>query len=64
MPSDSEMLLATLKMERKAQLAVPPLPSTFAVDVAAITGALWLPDHAACPFQGMHKARAAVGCLP
>lgn len=38
-PSDAEMLLSTIKMERKAQLAIPPLPSTFAADVAAITGA-------------------------
>ncbi|CAL8462859.1 g2393 [Coccomyxa elongata] len=37
-PSDAEMLLSTIKMERKAQLAIPPLPSTFAADVAAITG--------------------------
>ena len=37
-PSDSEMLLATIKMERRTALAVPPLPSTFVADVAAITG--------------------------
>lgn len=37
-PTDSEVLLSTIKMERKAQLAVPPLPSNFAADVAAITG--------------------------
>ncbi|EIE27207.1 PCMT-domain-containing protein [Coccomyxa subellipsoidea C-169] len=37
-PSDAEMLLSTIKMERRAQLAIPPLPSTFAADVAAITG--------------------------
>ena len=39
-PSDSEMLLAQIKMERRAALALPPLPSTFAADVAAITGAI------------------------
>ena len=38
-PTDSEMLLATLKMERRAMLAIPQLPSTFSADVAAITGA-------------------------
>ena len=38
-PTDSEMLLATLKMERRAMLAIPQLPSTFPADVAAITGA-------------------------
>lgn len=38
-PSDAEMLLSRIKMERRSQLAIPPLPSTFAADVAAITGA-------------------------
>ena len=38
-PTDSEMLLATLKMERRVMLAIPQLPSTFSADVAAITGA-------------------------
>ena len=33
------MLLSMIKMERRAQLAIPPLPSTFAADLAAITGA-------------------------
>ena len=41
MPTDSEMLLATLKMERRAMLAIPQLPSTFSADVAAITGATY-----------------------
>ncbi|CAL5223332.1 g5831 [Coccomyxa viridis] len=37
-PTDSELLLAALKMERRAKLAIPQLPSTFSADVAAITG--------------------------
>jgi hypothetical protein len=36
---DSDVLLSTIKMERKAALAPPQLPSSFAADVAAITGA-------------------------
>ena len=39
-PTDSELLLAALKMERRAKLAIPQLPSTFSADVAAITGAI------------------------
>ena len=48
-PSDAEMLLSTIKMERKAQLAIPPLPSTFAADVAAITGTPHASTHLAGP---------------
>lgn len=40
MPTDSELLLAALKMERRAKLAIPQLPSTFSADVAAITGVI------------------------
>ena len=39
-PTDSELLLATLKMERCAKLAIPRLPSTFPADIATIIGAL------------------------
>ena len=38
-PTDSELLLATLKMERCAKLAIPRLPSTFPADIATILGA-------------------------
>ena len=38
-PTDSELLLAALKVERRAKLAIPQLPSTFSADIAAITGA-------------------------
>ena len=38
-PTDSELLLATLKMERCAKLAIPCLPSTFPADIATIMGA-------------------------
>lgn len=37
-PTDSELLLATLKMERSAKLAIPRLPSTFPADIATIMG--------------------------
>jgi protein-L-isoaspartate O-methyltransferase len=37
-PSDAEIVLATLKMERKERTAVPLPPSTFQQDVCSITG--------------------------
>lgn len=43
-------MLATLKMERRAKLAIPQLPSTYSADVAAITGAM-LSDPALIPEQ-------------
>ncbi|KAL0038735.1 hypothetical protein WJX79_005752 [Trebouxia sp. C0005] len=37
LPNDAEIIMATLKMKRHAQTAVPPPPSTYAQDVATIT---------------------------
>ncbi|DBA99974.1 TPA: hypothetical protein ACH3X1_013846 [Trebouxia sp. C0004] len=37
LPNDAEIIMATLKMKRHAQTAVPPPPSTYAQDVANIT---------------------------
>lgn len=36
-PSDAEIIMATLKMRRREQTAVPSPPSTYAQDVASIT---------------------------
>ena len=37
LPSDAEVIMATLKMKRQEQTAVPLPPSTYAEDVATIT---------------------------
>ena len=37
LPSDAEIIMATLKMRRREQTAVPCPPSTYAQDVASIT---------------------------
>lgn len=37
LPSDAEIIMATLKMRRREQTAVPNPPSTYAQDVASIT---------------------------
>lgn len=36
-PSDAEIIMATLKMRRREQTVVPNPPSTYAQDVASIT---------------------------
>lgn len=37
LPSDAEIIMATLKMRRRQQTAVPLPPSTYAQDLASIT---------------------------
>lgn len=39
-PTDAQILLNTLRQERKARTAAQPVPSTYAADVAAIAGEL------------------------
>ena len=45
LPGDAEVVRAHLRIERKARLAAPALPSSFAADVAEITGARVLAEH-------------------
>ena len=44
-PNDAEIIMATLKMKRRALTAIPPPPSTYAQDVAAITSHTGPPLH-------------------
>ena len=37
-PSDVDVLLATLRLERRARMVPPRPPSTFEADISAITG--------------------------
>jgi hypothetical protein len=46
LPGDAEVVRAQLRIERKARLAPPALPSSFAADVAEITGAARAQRHA------------------
>jgi hypothetical protein len=50
LPNDTEIIMATLKMKRHAQTAVPPPPSTYAQDVATITSHTGAPALSACLF--------------
>lgn len=42
LPGDAEVVRAQLRIERKARLSPPSLPSSFASDVAEITGTIFL----------------------
>lgn len=58
-PSDTDIVLAQLRMERRARTSVPVPPSTFAEDVAGITGqpqafARWPEAAHRCPSPLMH----------
>ena len=46
LPGDAEVVRAQLRIERRARLAPPALPSSFAADVAEITGAARAQRHA------------------
>ena len=57
-PTDSELLLATLKMERCAKLAIPRLPSTFPADIATIIGAFsHVPNQLLGALSSLQNAR-------
>lgn len=59
LPGDTEVVRAQLRIERKARLAAPALPSSFAADVAEITGAPVL-AYGACSALGLLDPGCAV----
>ena len=70
-PSDTEIVLAQLRMERRARTSVPVPPSTFAEDVAGITGQPGWSAQAAhtCPPPLLHhdwhaRVSQPIACRP
>ena len=58
-PSDAEIVMATMKVKRREQTALPNPPSTYASDIASITSLTGVPP---CCLLVAAMAAAVLSC--